>query len=227
MLQLFGAAQNPHGKPSLEHRVQRLFGGVATIVSHDIKQFDRLVPILEYVSRRYPYGWILLAELMTETFDQQFSPEIERLLLRYVENPDEERYSSITAWLRIADLKRDLGDPSGELHALAQVCRQRSAALHVVRNTANRINGVLRSNVDKDVRLRREETQFLLADVVSAMENHLSDLDATDCSRLAWLYVHLDQDVQAIEVAQSGLDMDPDNGYCYRLIQTLNYRLSR
>lgn len=221
LLQLFGTVQSPNGKPSLERRVLRLFSSVADIVSRDLRQLDRLEPILEYVSRRYPFGWILLANLIGEAFDDPAALEIEKYLLRYVENPDELRYPSSRAWLRIADLKSNSDDASGELHALSQICRQSGAGLDVISSNANRINGVLRRNAEQSVRLRKEEMQFLLTDVVEAMENHLNSLDATDCSRLAWLHVHLDQPSTAVEFAERGLKMEPGNDHCDRLLRRL------
>lgn len=222
LLQLFGAVQAENGIPSLERRIRRLFNIVADIVAGDIKQLDRHLPILEFVSIRYPYGWILLANLMSESFEEQANSDMDKYLLRYVETPDEKQYPAARAWLRIADLKLQSNDHSGELYALAQICRQPKEPLNGISNAANRINGVLRRMGEQTVRLRREEKQFLVADVVSAFEKHLDDLDATDCSRLAWLYLHIDQIDSAIDIARRGLDLNPDNDYCQRFLNRQN-----
>jgi hypothetical protein len=47
------------------------------------------------------------------------------------------------------------------------------------------------------------------------------DADATDLSRLAWLYLHVKQDERALEIAKKGLAIEPDNQYCQGLIARL------
>ena len=49
----------------------------------------------------------------------------------------------------------------------------------------------------------------------------MKDIDATDCSRLGWLYLHLEQRILAAEIVQHGLDMEPENEYCVSLSQRL------
>jgi hypothetical protein len=54
-----------------------------------------------------------------------------------------------------------------------------------------------------------------------AMERHIDELTATDCSRLAWLYLNIRREDRAREIAKIGLDRDPNNEHCMNLVRRL------
>jgi uncharacterized protein HemY len=49
------------------------------------------------------------------------------------------------------------------------------------------------------------------------MEYKIVDGDATDCSRLAWLFIRCDQEDRALQIVECGLRVDPTNEYCQSL----------
>ena len=53
------------------------------------------------------------------------------------------------------------------------------------------------------------------------MEQRKAEADATDLSRLAWLYLHLHDSRRASEIVEEGLVIDPENEYCNRLARRL------
>ena len=91
---------------------------------------------------------------------------------------------------------------------------------NILSNTANHINNLLYTYQPMD--LARDEKQFLLQDVVWAMESRVDELDPTDCSRLTWLYVHLDQREYALQTARHGLRIDPDNEHCRKILERVS-----
>ena len=216
MLHLLGA-QNRGPTVELGQRIQRLFNNVANALSRGWKEFSEIRPVLEFITSRYPFGSVLLADLVAEL--GLGDSEEERYLLHYVEHPESHENPAWPVWKRIADIRRDRSDESGELHALAQICRLDTTPTNVLSNTASRINGILRL-----ISLSRDEKQSMLRDIVGGFQLRASrdyELDATDLSRLAWLQVHLDDIASALSTVQRGLRLDPDNTHCKRLAARL------
>ncbi len=222
LLHLFGPARNPAGKSNSQLRVQRLFSSVAEAISKRERTLEEVKPIITYVATHHSYGWLLFADLYQELNDPTGMNDVVECLLKYIEKPDSASVPVHVIWKKVADLKKDMGDIPGELHALAQICRQSNVATYDLSNTANRINSVLHSY--PDFHLSVEEKQSLLRDVVQDLEERRSELDATDCSRLAWLYFHLGQPQEALRTVKDGLKVDSQNFHCLRLLGRLENR---
>ena len=217
LLHLLGA-RTSGSTMELGARIQRLFANVAEMLSKDGAYLMRVRPVLDYITSRYPYGSVLLANLVAEMSDDDI--EVERHLLNYVEGSDHSRMAAWQAWKRISTIRRNHDDVKAELHALAQVCRDYGTPSSELSNAANRINNIL--HLMPNNQLSREEKQTLIQDVVGALRRSSKDLDATDLSRLAWLQVHLGETDAALKTVSQGLTIDPDNAHC----QSLQARLS-
>ena len=212
LLHLLGA-QNSGPTVELGRRIDRLFKNVANALSSGTREFSEIRPVLEFITTRYPFGSVLLADLVAEL--DLSSCDQERYLLHFVEHPESHESPAGPIWRRIADIRRNRGDVNGELHALAQICRLETTPTHVLSNAANRINGILRG-----ISLSREDKESMFRGVVNGFElrsSRTNDLDSTDLSRLAWLQVHLDDISAAINTVERGLALDPENEYCRRL----------
>ena len=87
---------------------------------------------------------------------------------------------------------------------------------------ANRINNKLRDLKAKGIEDSwSSEVQELIERVAEQMRRQLENLDATDCSRLAWLYLNIGNEDRAIDVTKRGLEKDPEHEHCIRLIERL------
>ena len=85
-----------------------------------------------------------------------------------------------------------------------------------VSNAANRVNDLFRQNV---LRLDTEEKRIIVRRLVDAMEAQIREADATDCSRLAWLFFHLRDLDKARQYTKMGLKLDGDNIHCRNLAE--------
>ena len=216
MLHLLGP-QNRSRTVELGQRIQRLFNNVADALSRGRRDFSEIRPVLEFITSRYPYGSVLLADLVAEL--GLGDSEEEGYLLHYVEHPESHEDPVWPVWKRVADIRRGRGDVNGELHALSQICLLDATPTNVLSNTANRINGILRLTP-----LPRDEKQSMLKDVVASFQLRASrgyELDATDLSRLAWLQVHLNEIPSALATVQHGLELEPYNTHCRGLAEHL------
>ncbi len=201
-------------------RIERLFNNIAEAIAKEKRDLAEVRPVLDYITSRFSYGSVLLANLIAELGLND--SEVERCLLSYVEGNEHSKMPAWQAWRRIASIRRNRDDVSGELHALAQICRDHDTPSSELSNTANRINGILRLMPRGE--LSQEEKQVLIQDVVGVLKQSSKDFDATDLSRLAWLQLHLGEAAAARDTVTQGLAIDPDNAHCQRLEARLSGR---
>jgi hypothetical protein len=89
--------------------------------------------------------------------------------------------------------------------------------LYEISGVANWLNSE-RDVIDKmDV----AERGALFKPLARLMERHLPTASATDLSRLAWLHLHAGDVQRALMVAQIGMERDPENQHCQRLVENL------
>lgn len=127
------------------------------------------------------------------------------------------------AWYSLADICSQSNDLLSELQAIVEVVQSGDVTPHEVSNAANRINDILRSANKSYQPLPAEEKGILLKKVVEVFNRHKQDLDATACSRLAWLYLNIDRQntQEARACVELGLEREPENIHCQRLQERL------
>ena len=200
---------------AIGNRIAQMFKNVSTELRKGRREFSEILPVLEFLTTRYSYAYVLLARLVAEFSQDEDSEEEERYLLAYVEGTVHPEEPAWAAWKRIAAIRRQRGNASGQLVALAQSCRHSDTPTSELSDAANQINSIL--NQESPPNITREMKQFLIKDVVGALNRQSAELDATDFSRLAWLQLHLDDRAAAIEATRQGLAIDKNNHYCQSL----------
>lgn len=94
------------------------------------------------------------------------------------------------------------------------LCEHSVVPFVVVSNTANKLNGLFRSNA---LRLGTDEKRILIRRLAGVMSERLSEGDAGDYSRLAWLSLHLKDEDRARFMTEEGLKLDGENEHLKRL----------
>ena len=221
LLHLVGARAT--GKsPAIGPRMVNMFRNVEIELSNGTREFSEILPVLEFLTTRFPYAYVLLARLVAKFSDDKDSQEEERYLMAYLEGKVHPKEPIWADWKRIAAIRRRRGNVSGELVALAQSCRHSTTPTSEVSDAANQINSILSQESPSNI--TRETKQFLIKDVVGALNRNSDDLDATDFSRLAWLQLHLDDTAAAQEAVDRGLKIDKTNRHCLGLQSRLSNR---
>lgn len=177
--------------------------------------------LIESLCRRVPAAWLELAALYEDIGDTDALGAAKECLKRYLESAGGNR-DAAAIWERLARLCRGTGDYAAEILALVSIAQVPGAELPTVSGAANRINDVHRQ-------LRRQgasvfdtqEKRALISRVATVMERWTGQMDATDLSRLAWLYLHLGNPAKAKSLAQRGYDKDPSNYHCRSLLERL------
>jgi hypothetical protein len=221
LLMEFGAGKREDAQHGVLPRIDRLVRAVATRASEDPAVLDRFVPILEYVASRVPKAYLPLAELVLESGDEAHAAKRAKGYLRkFLETASVQE--KLQAWLRLADLCHSTNDAVGEVHALSEAALLPAITALQIGPLANRINNKIR-----DLKGRRvddawsPEVRQLIERVANAMERHLDQLSATDCSRLAWLYLNIRREDRARDIAKIGLARDPGDEHCLNLVRRL------
>ncbi len=209
ILRMFGAQSTG---TEVTRRIRRLVNSAEQDLDKGNRTREEIEPILQYLATKYPSVWVHMANL-TAKFNWDGLSE-EECLLRYAEASDEQ-YPVQSAWQRIAQIRENRHDYRGAIDALAQVCRQDETPIDDISNAANRINAILR-NISIDI--DSQEKSILVQDVVGVLESSINELNATDLSRLSWLYRNLGKADKAFDTARRGLAIDPDNQYCRGIV---------
>lgn len=217
----FGAGKREDVHRGVFPRIDSLVRAIAVRVSAGAATLDDSLPVLEYLASRVPRAYLRLADLVLETDESERAAERAKTYLRsFLETADPHEKQDV--WLRLADLCRSTGDSVGEVHALSEDALLPTANPEDVGDIANRLNNRIRELKGRRIEdAWSEEIRVLLGSVVAAMEKRISDLSATSCSRLAWLYLNIGNEDRAREVARIGSRRDPNNEHCQNLLNSL------
>ena len=208
ILRLFGASQPTDIRRGLAPRVESLFRAATDRLQKDEGQLVELLSVLELVAQGYPPARLRLAEFFLERGDLNAAIEATRRFLQ-------DRPTDTEAWRRLAQLSKRSGDYLGEMHALLELAQLPSTPFGVVSDSANRFNQLLR---EQAIDLESDEKRVMAERLRKVMESRVPEANATDFSRLGWLCVHL-RDVDAARAyAQRGLQLEPSNLHCSRLV---------
>ena len=216
LLHYFGASRPTDIKHGFEPKVQMLFRQIANQIAKGEGTVEDYLEIIEYIARKYPKAYLLLSELYEE-IDVNGNPQKPinaiRSFLEYAPKGDE---NIPVQWEKMAYLYRKAGDPNGEVQALYGLCQVEELDYKNLSDCANRLNAVCKDHYDF---IDSAEKEIIFKTMIERMEEGFSEADATDCSRIAWLYMNMRDEANALKYASKGLEVDPNNDYCQRLKQ--------
>ena len=202
-------------------RIENLIKAVATRASSRPRGLEQDLPVLEYLAKRCPRAYPCLADLVLEIENGPESIEKAKGYLRnFIQDADISEKRSI--WLRLGELCQTDDDASGAIHAFSEAALLPTTTLNDLSNDANRMNNFIGS-----LKVRRREhvsaavLKEPLSRITSVMNGRIAELSATDCSRLAWLYWNVANTEKALDIARLGVEREPNNYHCQRLIERL------
>ena len=176
---------------------------------------------MEYLATRFPTTYLRLADLVLEANDDTESKEQAKAYVRnfLMEAEIADRYG---AWIRLARLCRVSEDPRGEIHAICETALLPTVNQGDLGELANHLNNRIRDLKAQGVDdAWSPEVRELLIRVAEVMERRLGELSGSECSRLAWLYLNVGNSDRALDVARVGIESEPDNVHCQRLVERL------
>jgi hypothetical protein len=212
LLKMFGTGQKTDVVHGIAPRINRLFRFVEQRMNREGGEIRNYLPILEFIAQQYTPGWLLLASLWEASDVVDKYDRAKDALRSYLEktHASEQR----VAWERLANLSAKTEDYLGEAHARVALAEMADTTFEAISDTANFINAL----TAREQFLDTEERRILVSRLANLMEAHLKEADATDLSRLAWLYLQMHDDERGFELAEAGLKLDPHNEYCQKLL---------
>lgn len=214
ILQQFGAGQRSDVRHGVAPRIKRLIDSIARRATQSEDTLNKYMPMLEFIGRRDPTTWLLVASLYEETGTHKALDKAKDAIRTHLELADGQ--SAIESWRRLAAICRRTQDTRGELHALTELATRSGTDFDDISNAANRLNQLYMA-------LDAEEMQILARRIAEAMQARVNEANAMALSRLAWLYLHLGESQRAQELVRRGLALDPDNNHCQRLAERLGH----
>jgi hypothetical protein len=211
LLHAFGATQQSDIKRGIPPRIDRLFQYIAERITQGKETLEDYLPILEFIARRYSPAWLLLARLFHESDELEKAKET---LRRYIESGTGDNIQKERVWENLASICQETSDVVGEIHALVEMCQLPGISFLIISNAVNRVNSLFSHQYFV---LDSEEKRIVSRRLAQAMENRITEGDGDDCSRLAWLFIRLQDKVKAQHINQIGLSVEPDNIHCKNL----------
>lgn len=203
-------------------RIENLVRAIAERASDDSEQLHRELPVLEFLASRVPQAYLRLAQLVVEIDDTNEGTEkAKSYVRRYLE--DEHHLDRQHAWLQLADLCRSNMDVQGEVHALCEaailVMRDQDALGWIVNRLNRRLRILKNSNLEE---AWSSAVRALLERVCDGAYRLRNSLNATSCSRLAWLCLNIRDVERAREFTSIGLEKEATNEHCLNLWNRLD-----
>ena len=222
LLMEFGPGRGKGTKQKILPRIENLYRSIASRAQTNPNLFEQYRPIMEFLAEEMPTAFLSLSDLAREVDDSAHANDRAKgYLRRYLEMtsaPNKQK-----TWLKLAALCRASQDATEEIHALCEAALLSSSNAVELGHHANRLNNRIRELKSEDNQEAwSHEVHDLLHKVIAAMERQLSKLTATDCSRLAWLYLNVKNDDRARDLARLGVDRDPSNEFCQNLVERLD-----
>ncbi len=215
-LQMFGASQKTDIRHGIAPRIERLFSTISRAIAKDFGGLNDFLPIVHLLAQHSPAAWLSLASLYEEEGSPSSLEEAKASLRRYLEATPTNASSSV--WKRLADLCETTNDFVGAVHALIEMCEHSVVPFFMVSNTANKLNSLFRTRA---LRVDTDEKRILVRRLADVMSERLSEADADDYSRLAYLYLHLHDAERAKALTLDGLKLDTQNEHLIRLADKL------
>ncbi len=211
LLHAFGATQQSDIKRGIPPRIDRLFRYIAERITQGKDTLQNYLPILEFIARRYSPAWLLLARLFQESNELEKAKET---LRRYIESGAGDNIQKEGVWENLASLCQETSDVIGEIHALVEMCQLPGISFLIISNAVNRVNALFSHQYFV---LDSEEKRIISRRLAQVMENRIGEGDGDDCSRLAWLFIRLQDKAKAQHIIRIGLSVEPDNIHCKNL----------
>ena len=179
---------------------------------------DDYLPILEFMARREPDAWLAIAEIHESCRPGWLGYDLAAAAIRnYLEarsDPD--------VWRWLAGLYEKNGDRVAAVTALIERAELPDVAYADVSYAATRLTALLADVDDHDI--AEEEQQRLAKRLLQPLVSRAAEADATDLSRIAWLYIRTGERALAADAVATGLKLEPENRHCLKLSQRLPVR---
>lgn len=219
ILYLFGATTSTKRLEGMEKKFEIYFRNIAIEIQNDPDKLEAYSEIIEIISRKYPPGWIVTAKLYEE-LEKPDSVDLSiKSLKRYIESGHNDISLITMAWKRLSIQYGKKGDVLGEINALVELTNISEISGKEVSDAAHKVYSLLKPEY---IFLEVYDRNIIINKLILELENRINELDATDLSRLSWLYLKVKDVLNAKKTSQRGVNLDPENFHCRNVFDKCN-----
>lgn len=214
LLQDFGASQAIHINDGIEPRIKFYFSTIEQKIKDEKDLNENYLSVILFICRRINGAKLLLSNLYENLFND--IPKARKYLDEYLraELNDETKEN---LWNRLANYY--LHNQKNELYfqTLIEKCEYKDCSLFKLFGVAIELSKYIKDGkfrkVSKDIR------NEIITRLIKMIEYHnsFSKITASQCSFLAWLYVHTGNPQIARKIAQKGLEIEYNKG-CLEIV---------
>ncbi len=215
LLHQIGPSNAREGVGSICLRLNKLIPAMLKTVDYQDQQMPKVVSALEYLGKRHQITWLKLAMWFEDSKD--FDEAI-RASEMFIQSDNSDSVNLLAAWDVVIRCKGANSDTLGKLNGLCKKACLESIDPFTFSDTVNQINQIYSTTA-----ALAEHRRFLISDVCKAYDIRFAkaEFNATDFSRIAWLHMHADLTQKARKVLEQGLNLDPSNAYCLKLMDRM------
>ena len=213
LLLSFGATQEADVRNGHASVTRRLFKNIERQIATRGKSIEDYLNTIEFVAKRYPEAWLKLANLYRRLGESRKYEDTLLKCTEYAQNDDTEKALALQHLVRHYSSQ---GLHRKELSARIQQSRLANSDIDTISQAANHFNRVAAQSLFEFDEGEKWQSARLLIDLMEGKFGQSSP-NATDYSRLGWLYMHVGEHESARESAQRGLVVDPDHDHCASL----------
>jgi hypothetical protein len=187
-------------------------------LDHPVADYRTHKDLLERIGLSYIRSLPIVSLWLEESGDTDLLEESQKYLYLYLERESLES-NKFAAWIQLASVCRELRRPLDEVHALIESSQYSEVEFFDLSNVVNKVNHMLST---QELVLENNDVKYeLLSKIYDVVSKRKAEGDAVDFSRIAWLALHLDKLDDAKLLVDQGLNIDPYNRYCQKLILKL------
>jgi tetratricopeptide (TPR) repeat protein len=219
LLHKFGATQQTDIQRGIKPKVENLFRNVES----ERGAFNKYLPVLEIVARRYPPAWRHMVFLYERSSTDDNLDKAKRAVEHYLQLPRqaEDEQGRMEAWKKLAELRRRTADFTGEVDALLGMCRLPGCPIEDISYSARRVLALLSQKAETYSLWSNEERRLLYGELADQMERRIRELYPNDFGYLGWLRFNRGEREKAEKFTKQGLSRNPDNEHLNNLAKKL------
>ncbi|MGI8549938.1 MAG: hypothetical protein ACR2PL_03930, partial [Dehalococcoidia bacterium] len=213
VLRMFGPMRRSSTEESMLPHIEIFFNHIGDLVLGKKMPLDEYLPTILYLARDYPYAWLLLSNLQAKIGGSSGIDQAKDSVRHFLEGASDVEDLRM-GWHRLVGLCAKSEDRAGELQAWVELARTDGVQFEVLSSAAQRVNTLVSTG---NIGLSYVERMILLRRLREVLSRRIDEGNATDCSRLAWMCLHMRDQKGAAQFVTQGLRLDPNNDYCLRL----------
>ncbi|WP_233081853.1 hypothetical protein, partial [Rheinheimera soli] len=200
----------------LVRKLENFIGNISKRVERG-EEYETYKPIIEMICRAYNPGWLIVARWHMEQRTKSGYDLAKEELRRFLENETDALLAS-EAWRLLGHSCYQTHDTLGEVHAFTERAQLANIPFYDLSNTANKFNNFLSEG---GLEIDREQKRDLATRILQIMDQRIEEAGGDDLSRMAWLAIRAERDIDARRYVEEGRNKYPENYHLVRLAQRL------